>query len=82
MNALGIKTFISCAKTMGLITDEEEFERHKLGNFASWNGYTFSNDIQTCIDNMDKALIQSPDVHEVLPALKRQLNRILNGIQD
>lgn len=73
MNALGIKTFISCTKTMGLITNEEEFEKHKLGNFSVWNGYTFSDDLQTCIDNMDKIMIKSYDVLEVLPTLREQI---------
>ena len=73
MNALGIKTFISCTKTMGLITNEEEFEKHKLGNFSVWNGYTFSDDLQTCINNMDKIMIKSYDVLEVLPTLREQI---------
>lgn len=79
MNTLGIKTFISCAKTMGIITNEEEFEKHKLGNFSVWNGYTFSNDIQTCIDNIDKIMIKSYDVLEVLPTLKFMIKQELMG---
>lgn len=77
MNALGIKTFISCARTMGLITNEEEFEKCKLGNFSVWNGYTFSNDLKICVANMDKILIKSHNVLEVLPMLKEQISQEL-----
>lgn len=79
MNALGIKTLIACTKVMGIITNEKEFERHKLGNFAVGDFFTFSDNIQTCIDNIDKIMIKSHDVLEVLPILQQGIRDNINA---
>ena len=77
MNALGIKTLICASNNQGIITNESEFELQKMNNFSDGKVWTFSQDIDTCIENFDKAIIKTVDVHEILPILKKQLKEII-----
>lgn len=77
MNALGIKTLICASKNQGIITNESEFELQKMNNFSDGKVWTFSQDINTCVENFDKAIIKTVDVHEVLPILEKQLKEII-----
>lgn len=77
LNALGVKTLICASACQGIITNNTEFELHKLTNFADGKVWTFSKSIQECIDNFDKAIIKTVDIQDVLPILKTELERIL-----
>lgn len=77
LNALGVKTLICASACQGIVTNDSEFELHKLTNFADGKVWTFSKSIQECIDNFDKAIIKTVDVQEVLPILKEQMERVL-----
>lgn len=77
MNVMGIKTLLCAEANQGLITNDEEFEYQKAHNFSDGRVWTFSPDIETCIDNFDKAMLKSYDVREALPDLKKQLKALL-----
>lgn len=79
MCALGIKPIICSTDINGIITNDREFQIHKDNNFVGGSDlYTFSNDIDVCIDNITKILVKSLDVQEVLPILQSSLERIFN----
>lgn len=77
MNALGLKTLICAVSIQGLMMNESDFNKQKHHNFSDGKVWTFSQSIDTCIDNFDKAIIKTLDTKEVLPELKQQLERIL-----
>lgn len=77
LNALGVKTLICASACQGIITNDIEFELHKLTNFADGKVWTFSKSIQECIDNFDKAIIKTVDVSEILPILEKGIMEII-----
>lgn len=77
MNALGVKTLICAGGNQGIMTSDEDFEIQKQHNYSDGNIWTFSNEIGKCIDNFDKAIIKTFDVHEVLPILQQKLKDVL-----
>lgn len=77
MNALGLRTLICAVNIQGLMMSESDFNKQKRHNFSDGKAWTFSQSIDTCIDNFDKAIIKTLDTKEVLPELKQQLERIL-----
>ena len=77
MNALGVKTLICASKNQGIFTNNSEFEIQKANNFSDGTIWTFSPDIDTCIDNFDKAIIKTVDVSEVMGTLKINMERLL-----
>jgi len=77
MNALGIKTLICAGACQGLMINNSDFIKQKRNNFSDGKVWTFSDDILTCIDNFDKAIIKTHDVHDVIPQLEQQLKEIL-----
>ncbi len=79
LNALGVKTLICASTCQGIITNDTEFELHKLTNFADGKVWTFSKSIQECIDNFDKAIIKTVDVSEILPILEKGIREIVNA---
>lgn len=79
LNALGVKTLICASACQGIITNNTEFELHKLTNFADGKVWTFSKSIQECIDNFDKAIIKTVDVSEILPILEQGIREIINA---
>jgi hypothetical protein len=77
MNALGLKTLICAVKNQGLMMNDNDFNFQKLNNFSDGTFFTFSKDLDVCINNIDSAIIKTLDVHDVLPDLKKQLEEIL-----
>lgn len=77
MNALGLKTLICAVKNQGLMMNENDFNIQKNHNFSDGKIFTFSDNLNECIENFDKAIIKTLDVHEVLPSLEKQLEEIL-----
>lgn len=77
MNALGLKTLICAGGCQGIMTNELDFNIQKQHNFSDGEVWTFSNDINVCVDNFDKAIIKTLDVHSVLLPLQEQLEGIL-----
>jgi hypothetical protein len=77
MNALGLRTLICARNINGIMTNDCEFEYMKENNFTDVAHPVFSNDIKTCIENFDKAIIRSSDVHDVLPILKQKFETTL-----
>ena len=58
---------------MAIITNEEEFQVHKDNNFVGGSDlYTFSKDINVCIDNITEIMAKTLDIKDVLPILKKR----------
>lgn len=77
MNAMGIKTLICASANQGIMCNDDDFELQKKHNFADGRVWTFSDDILTCIDNFDSAIIKTVDVKDVMQTLKQQLGVLL-----
>lgn len=77
MNALGIKTLICASKNQGIFVDEIDFEMQKKNNFSDGKVWTFSPDINNCIEYFDKAIVKTVDIQEVLPILETELRRVM-----
>lgn len=73
MNCLDVKTLICLESNQGIWTTQEEFNLHIDDNFAGKELWTFSPEIDTSINNFDKAILRTIDVQDVLPILKKQL---------
>ena len=78
MCVLGIKSIICSTDVNGIITNEEEFQVHKDNNFVGGSDlYTFSKDINVCIDNITEIMAKTLDIKDVLPILKKELGRVI-----
>jgi len=77
MNAMGIKTLICASANQGIMRNDDDFELQKKHNFADGRVWTYSDDILTCIDNFDSAIIKTVDVRDILPTLKQQMGVLL-----
>lgn len=77
MNYLGVKTLICLETNQGIWTNDKEFELHIEDNFAGKELWTFSKEIDMSINNFDKAILRTIDSKDILPDLKKQLERIL-----
>lgn len=61
MQALGLKTLIAGRRVGGLITNEAEYEKQREVNMNS-RIYTYSDDLSTCLLNIDKAICVNPPI--------------------
>ena len=77
MNAMGLKTLICAGGNQGLMMNDNDFNIQKQHNFSDGKIFTFSDNLNECIESFDKAVIKTLDVHGVLPDLKKQLEEIL-----
>jgi hypothetical protein len=77
MNALGLRTLVCASSNQGIFTNDDDFALQRAHNFSDGTIWTFSPDINECIDNFDKAIVKTIDVQDVLPILKEQLERVL-----
>lgn len=77
MNAMGLKTLICAGGNQGLMMNENDFNIQKQHNFSDGKIFTFSDNLNECIENFDKAIIKTLDVHDVLPDLKKQIESVL-----
>ena len=78
MNALGLRTLVCASKNQGIFTNEDEFNLQRENNFSDGRIWTFSPDIDTCIDNFDKAIVKTIGVQEALTILRQQLEGVLS----
>lgn len=77
MNALGLKTLICASKNQGIFIDEIDFDMQKRNNFSDGKIWTFSPDINNCIEYFDKAIVKTVDIQDILPILKTELGRVI-----
>ena len=80
MYALGLKVLLSGEKFCGIITNEEDFQKHMKTNFCvtpAEGVVTFSSDIKKCWDNIESSLTKTVDSKDVLPILESELKQYL-----
>lgn len=76
MGALGIKVLFAGSHFGGIITNEKHFQKKMDGNFA-FNTCTFSKDIDKCIRNLDKAIVNTNDIKDSLSAVEETIKAAL-----
>lgn len=76
MMALGLKVMFVGKHFGGIMTDDEDFAVKRDSNFAT-KFCTFSEDIDECIQNFDKAIIRTNDIHDELQFIEKQIKGVL-----
>lgn len=79
--ALGVKTIISGEKMGGLIMNDQDFHKQSLCNLVARGVNTFSEDFETCWENIDNSILKTTTTTDILPFLETELKKTLDKIK-
>lgn len=79
MMSLGLKVMIAGNEFGGIITNDAEFENHKLSNFGG-GVTTFSRKMHVCVESFDQSIVRTIDIHDELPHIEQTIRDYLQSV--